>query len=114
MNLTEIRDAVEKKYIALPLSFEDEQGNQLELKMRNVLRLGDGEQKQVQELSKKLESAANEGDLSELRTTFGEYLEVLTGDKHGTKKFLKAIDGDMAIMVYIIEKYHEQTQTEKA
>lgn len=112
MNLTEIKEAVNKKYASLPLDWEDEKGLH-SLQLRNVLRLSDKEQQEAEALGEAMSASENKS-IASIRETFVKYLSLLSGDAAGVKQFVKAIDGDLAIMVHVAETYQKETQAEKA
>lgn len=114
MNLTEIKAAVEKEYVALPIEFtesDDADAKVHTLKLRNVMRLSDEEQQKVEALGARFEEQQS---VSGARPLFREYLEVLSGDVKMTDKFLKVIGDDLAIILYVVNEYQSVTQAEKA
>lgn len=111
MKLTDIREAVEKKYVSLPIEFQDKAGNEHVLELRNVLRMEDSEQEVIDELMKEFDGLKK---TSEARRVFVSLLEALSGDPDGTRMFVDTIDNDLAVMMYIVSEYTKVTQAEKA
>ena len=114
MKLDDIKKAVEKAYVALPIEFTEEdsvEAPKLTLNLRNMLRLSEAEQKQVEALGQ----AINEDDsIAAVRPKFRTYLEILSGDAQLVARFMNVIDNDLAIILYVIEEYQKVTQAEKA
>lgn len=112
MNLNDIKEAVEAKYIAFPITFTEEDGGpEHTLKLRNMMRLSQDEQEEIQELSQSFDPEAG---VSTARPMFKQYLMILADDKSLVNKFLAVIGDDLAIMSYVMEQYGEVTQAEKA
>ena len=113
MDLKDIKAAVEQKYIALPITFtEEDGGTEYTMKLRNLIRIEEKEQTAIQELSKAM--AGEDKDIAEMRPMFRQFLTILADDKALVEKFLKVIGDDIAIMSYVMEEYQEVTQAEKA
>ena len=111
MKLTDIREAVEKKYVSLPIEFQDEAGDEHVLELRNVLRMEDAEQETIDKLMQKFDGLKK---TSEARLVFIDLLEALSGDPEGTRLFVDTINNDLAVMMYIVTEYTKVTQAEKA
>lgn len=110
MNLTDIQKAVEAKYISLPITFEAD-GEEQTLKLRNMLRLSEDEQTEIQKLGEEFDP---EQGVSTARPMFRKYLTILADNKNLVDTFLEVIGNDLAVMTYIMEQYGEVTQSEKA
>ena len=114
MDLQEIKAAVEKTYIALPITFDlsdDPDAPKATLNLRNALRLSEDEQNQVEAIGAELGEAST---VSAARPLFKRFLEVLSGDADTVQKFLTVIGDDLAIVTYVLEEYQRVTQVEKA
>ena len=112
MRLDDIKAAVEQKYIALPITFtEEDGGTEYTMKLRNLMRLEEAEQTEIQALSAEMNG---EQEIAEMRPLFRKFLTILADDKSLIEKFLKVVGDDIAIMAYVMEQYREVTQAEKA
>ena len=112
MRLDDIKAAVEQKYIALPITFtEEDGGTEYTMKLRNLMRLEEAEQTEIQALSAEM---GGDQEIAEKRPLFRKFLTILADDKSLIEKFLKVVGDDIAIMAYVMEQYQEVTQAEKA
>lgn len=112
MDLKDIKAAVEQKYIALPITFtEEDGGTEYTMKLRNLMRLEEAEQTEIQALSAEM---GEDQEIAEMRPLFRKFLTILADDKSLIEKFLKVVGDDIAIMAYVMEQYQEVTQAEKA
>ena len=112
MRLDDIKAAVEQKYIALPITFtEEDGGTEYTMKLRNLMRLEEAEQTEIQSLSAEMNG---DQEIAEMRPLFCKFLTILADDKSLIEKFLKVVGDDIAIMAYVMEQYQEVTQAEKA
>ena len=112
MRLDDIKAAVEQKYIALPITFtEEDGGTEYTMKLRNLMRLEEAEQTEIQSLSAEMNG---DQEIAEMRPLFRKFLTILADDKGLIEKFLKVVGDDIAIMAYVMEQYQEVTQAEKA
>lgn len=114
MNLTEIKEAVEKKYVALPIEWtSDATGEQFKMNLRNMIRLSDAEQDRVMEIGQAMKDS-EDTNVAELRAQMRDFLTTLSDRPELVDVFLAEINHDIAIIVYIVEEYQKVTQAEKA
>lgn len=110
MNLTELKAAADKRYGGLPITFPDGD-KETTFELRNVIRLSDGDRELVTELS---ETLSESEDFGAVREKFVQYLGILSGEPGKVAKFVEVVDGDISIILTVIEEYQAVTQPEKA
>lgn len=107
-----IREATEAKYGSLDIPMED--GSVVSL--LNPLRLAKGKRDELMEVQKQLSSDEKDEDAPEVdqEATFVRIFELVAATEAQAGKLIAALEGDLAAMAVVFEKYGEDTQAGEA
>lgn len=104
-SLDDIRDAAEKKYGTVEITFGDDS-----VRLTNPLRMSEERREKLGAVQDEI----NEGDTAEVTEKLAEALRIAAEDVDAANRLLAAIDGDLPTLISVFETYTNGVQAGEA